>query len=353
MHSIAQVHHLPERAGVIVFVSGEVVARDSAGSGRRLRRRSAVNVGDTLFTAPGAITQLPMVDAALISLKESTQFQIVAHEHNENPVTDESSIKLVAGGFRTITGAIGEQNQENYEASISNFATIGIRGTDYEVVITPQGEVITGVYAGGITGGSDDDNGTSANTDNSSGGTGSADGASTDNFGDDNYSGSNDNNSDAGGNNGNAGGNGNSNNDNSNNAGNGKSSNGSHNIDDAGTTGGDSTDGTVDRSSSGNGNSGNGNNGSTSNAVLLDASDVDFSSLSTIQRIQLASIGLTSSSPQAQVDISDPLSICWQASASALCQRSEQLIIRPLFRQPRNAVFPGANGMLPSMTTEL
>ena len=151
IHSIAQVDDQPERAGVIVFVSGEVVARDSAGSDRQLRRRSAVNVGDTLFTAPGASTQIRMVDAALISLKESTQFQIVAYEYNENPVTDESSIELIEGGFRTITGAIGEQNRENYEASISNFATIGIRGTDYEVVITPRGEVITGVYDGGTT----------------------------------------------------------------------------------------------------------------------------------------------------------------------------------------------------------
>lgn len=75
MHSIAQLDDQPERAGVIVFVSGEVVARDSAGSDRQLRRRSAVNVGDTLFTASGASTRIRMIDAALISLKESTQFQ--------------------------------------------------------------------------------------------------------------------------------------------------------------------------------------------------------------------------------------------------------------------------------------
>ena len=62
-----------------------------------------------------------------------------------------SSIELIEGGFRTITGTIGEQNRENYEAGIANFATIGIRGTDYEVVITEVGEVFTGVYDGGTT----------------------------------------------------------------------------------------------------------------------------------------------------------------------------------------------------------
>jgi len=65
------------------------------------------------------------------------------------PESNQSSIELIRGGFRTITGAIGEQNRENYDASISNFATIGIRGTDYEVVITAQNEMITGVYDGG------------------------------------------------------------------------------------------------------------------------------------------------------------------------------------------------------------
>ncbi|MDA1372613.1 MAG: FecR domain-containing protein, partial [Proteobacteria bacterium] len=139
------------RAGDIIFVSGEVVARDATGSDRQLRRRSDVFVGDTIYTALNASTQLRMVDGAVIALKESTEFAIVAYQYEENPSTDVSSIELVQGGFRTITGAIGQQNRENYEAGIAEFATIGIRGTDYEVVITPAGEVITGVYDGGTT----------------------------------------------------------------------------------------------------------------------------------------------------------------------------------------------------------
>ena len=92
-----------------------------------------------------------MVDDALIALKESTEFAIVAYQYEQDPVNDQSTIELVQGGFRTITGNIGQQNKEAYEARISNFATIGIRGTDYEAVITPQGEVLTGVYDGGTT----------------------------------------------------------------------------------------------------------------------------------------------------------------------------------------------------------
>ena len=140
-----------EPAGRIIFVQGEVVARDSSGSDRQLSRRQQVFVGDTIFTAPGASSQIRMVDDALISLKESTEFAIVAYQYEKVAATDESSLELIRGGFRTITGAIGENSRDNYETSVSNFATIGIRGTDYEVVITPQGEVLTGVYDGGTT----------------------------------------------------------------------------------------------------------------------------------------------------------------------------------------------------------
>jgi hypothetical protein len=139
------------RAGGVIVVSGAVVARDSSGSERQLRRRSDVFVGDTIHTAADATTQIRMVDGALIALKEATEFSIVAYQYEENPNTDVSSIELIAGGFRTITGSIDEQNRENYSAGIAQFATIGIRGTDYEVVITPAGEVITGVYDGGTT----------------------------------------------------------------------------------------------------------------------------------------------------------------------------------------------------------
>ena len=138
-------------AGRIIMVSGEVTARDSSGSSRQLRRRDQIFVGDTVFTGAAASTQIRMVDTALISLKESTEFTIVAYRYERNSATDVSTIALLQGGFRTITGVIGRQNKEAYEARIGDLATIGIRGTDYEVVITPVGEVITGVYDGGTT----------------------------------------------------------------------------------------------------------------------------------------------------------------------------------------------------------
>ncbi|MDD9958450.1 MAG: FecR domain-containing protein [Gammaproteobacteria bacterium] len=140
-----------EIAGRVIITTGDVGAVGPDGQSRPLSRRDQVFVGDRIITAANATTQIRMVDSAIIALKESTEFAIVAFEYEEAPATDESRMELISGGFRTITGAIGEQNRDNYEVDVSQFATIGIRGTDYEVVITPVGEVVTGVYDGGTT----------------------------------------------------------------------------------------------------------------------------------------------------------------------------------------------------------
>ncbi len=140
-----------EPAGQVVLVNGEVVARNTSGGDRSLSRRDAIFEGDTLLTAADASAQIRMVDGALISLKADTTFVIVAYQYEQDVANDVSTLELVEGGFRTISGSIGSQNREAYEARIANFATIGIRGTDYEVVITPECNLLTGVYDSGTT----------------------------------------------------------------------------------------------------------------------------------------------------------------------------------------------------------
>jgi len=118
-------------AGRVIVVKGEVIAVEPSGATRELIRRAAVYVGDTIVTSADSSAQLRMEDQALIALKESTQFAILEYDYEQSPATDASTLQLIEGGFRTITGNIGSQNRDAYETRISNFATIGIRGTDY------------------------------------------------------------------------------------------------------------------------------------------------------------------------------------------------------------------------------
>ena len=132
-------------AGRIVAVSGQVTAIDTTGSSRSLSRRSEIFVGDTVVTQPDAFAQIRMTDSALVSLKASTQFEIVAYSYEQDIDNDVISMRLIEGGFRTITGSIGAQNRNAYnvETELSN---IGIRGTDHEAVL--DGGLYVAVYDG-------------------------------------------------------------------------------------------------------------------------------------------------------------------------------------------------------------
>ena len=110
----------PDLAGRVIVVSGGVIARGADGD-RPLSRREAIYVGDTIFTDAAASAQIRMVDDALIALKESTEFAIVAYTYEQDISSDESAIELIQGGFRTITGNIGQQNKDAYEARIGEF----------------------------------------------------------------------------------------------------------------------------------------------------------------------------------------------------------------------------------------
>jgi hypothetical protein len=134
-------------AGRVVAVRGQVVAINSAGEARDLNRRNPLYAGDTIVTGAAAFAQIRMTDSAIVSLKESTRFQIVEYSFSDGQDTnnDVINMRLIEGGFRTITGAIGNQNRDAYNVE-TEFSNIGIRGTDHEAVI--DGILYVGVYDG-------------------------------------------------------------------------------------------------------------------------------------------------------------------------------------------------------------
>ncbi|MFT6296511.1 MAG: hypothetical protein ACJATW_002806, partial [Glaciecola sp.] len=134
-------------AGRVVAVSGQVSAISSSGDTRSLRRGRELFEGDTIVTQPAAFAQIRMTDSAIVSLKESTRFEIVSYSFSDGQDTnnDVINMRLIEGGFRTITGAIGTQNRDAYNVE-TEFSNIGIRGTDHEAVI--DGILYVGVYNG-------------------------------------------------------------------------------------------------------------------------------------------------------------------------------------------------------------
>jgi hypothetical protein len=124
-----------EPAGFVLMATGEVHAVHSDQQIRKLKRKAPFYSGETLQTGDSSKAQVRFVDGSLISLRANTQIHIDEFHFNDASKGDDKNIfTLISGGFRTITGKIGKKNPKDYKMK-SSVASIGVRGTTYEVVL--------------------------------------------------------------------------------------------------------------------------------------------------------------------------------------------------------------------------
>ena len=124
-----------EPAGFVLMASGKVYAVQSNQESRLLKRRSPFYPGETLRTELKSKAQVRFRDGSLVSLRPETEIRIDEFRFDEKHLGEDKNIfTLINGGFRTITGKIGKNNPGNYEMK-SSVASIGVRGTTYEVVL--------------------------------------------------------------------------------------------------------------------------------------------------------------------------------------------------------------------------
>ncbi len=121
-----------EVVGRVLLASGEAIAvRD--GRDVRLDYGAQIEHADVLRTGAASSLQVRFVDESLISLRENSQLGIESYRFAGKQDGNERAIfRLLKGGFRTVTGLIGQLNRQNYEVRTPT-STIGIRGTDYAV----------------------------------------------------------------------------------------------------------------------------------------------------------------------------------------------------------------------------
>jgi hypothetical protein len=115
----------------VEFTAGDVIAVSADGSVRRLARGASIDVGDTVDTGDAGRAQLRFTDGALSSLLPGTRFRVDEYRYaGKADGSERGFFRLLRGGLRTITGAIGRANRNAYRLTTPT-ATIGIRGTEY------------------------------------------------------------------------------------------------------------------------------------------------------------------------------------------------------------------------------
>jgi len=134
----------PTEAAEVTLVTGSVTAASGAGS-RSLGSGDKVYSGDTITVGVNSYANLHFADGGRVLLRPGTEFVVESYKYTPAaaaapaapaaPATggaSEAFFKILRGGFRAISGLIGKADRANYRVT-TPVATIGIRGTDYEV----------------------------------------------------------------------------------------------------------------------------------------------------------------------------------------------------------------------------
>jgi hypothetical protein len=159
-------------AANVTLVTGRATASATAGGIRPLAKGDAVYSGEIVHSSANSYVDLKFSDGGYFLLRPNSRFQVVDFANHsgtieaptpppETPPTpapaqspavtpttapllaktqdtqsgaSRAFFSLLKGGFRSISGLIGKINHDEYQVS-TPVATIGIRGTDYLVVI--------------------------------------------------------------------------------------------------------------------------------------------------------------------------------------------------------------------------
>jgi hypothetical protein len=126
---------VPQAAGRVMLVQGELTGKDAAGKVRNLVVGSAVYEGEVLSTAKGSYAVVAFRDEGRVTLQEETVFHVETFQYNrqqgQQNNQENAVFRLLKGGVRVVTGLIGRVNHDNYRFKLTT-ATIGVRGTGFD-----------------------------------------------------------------------------------------------------------------------------------------------------------------------------------------------------------------------------
>ena len=118
-------------AGKVKLVHGQVLLTAADGLQRVASTGMELRSGDLIATGPEAEMHAEMEDGAYLAVRPGAQIRLVAYQLT-GTAADTSWIDLIKGGLRLVSGWIAKSNPGAFRLK-TPVATIGIRGTDFEV----------------------------------------------------------------------------------------------------------------------------------------------------------------------------------------------------------------------------
>ena len=125
---------LAQAVGEVDFAKGVGFAQTADQSPRTLGKGLELKEGDKLTTADGSLAVIKLQDGTRMTVRPNSEIVIQQYKFKEADPDNSMVMQLLRGGFRAITGLISK-NLPNAARVVTRTATIGIRGTDFDVRI--------------------------------------------------------------------------------------------------------------------------------------------------------------------------------------------------------------------------
>lgn len=120
--------------GTLTHLSGPVSVEKTDGKTIMGAVGAKVLTGDTVVTGAQGYVRMEMTDGGEIVLRPNSQLKVERYEFAKDKPADDSFVfSMLKGGLRTVTGLIGKRGNKDAYSAKTPTATIGIRGTQYDM----------------------------------------------------------------------------------------------------------------------------------------------------------------------------------------------------------------------------
>ena len=124
-----------EAATLVNMIGGKVTLIKANKQTVELKLKDKIEEGDTVVTAKDTFAMFKFTDNAETILRPGTEFKVIEHKFvSDDPSKDKTTSQLVNGGLRRLTGLCGKRGNPEVDKLITATATVGIRGTIYDVM---------------------------------------------------------------------------------------------------------------------------------------------------------------------------------------------------------------------------
>jgi hypothetical protein len=121
-----------KEVGNAQMIRGSVTAELTEQEARTLEKASPIFETDQIKTGPKSFAVIKLKDGTRITIRPDSQLGITKYSFEEGK--EEAEYDLVKGGMRALTGLMGKKNPDAIKVKTA-YATMGIRGTSYDVRI--------------------------------------------------------------------------------------------------------------------------------------------------------------------------------------------------------------------------